>query len=143
MISCSSKIRADENIQSEVIEFLRREGFDVLAARESLPEGTSDADILCQAFEERRIVLTHDRNFSTLAIAGQQSTFAILHVRPGHIRRHLPSKHCVLCSLCRKIQDLSHHTSLLSSAPVRHSKFVFGTGSFFFPSQNLNHQEPL
>lgn len=86
MISRSSKILADENIQSEIIEFLRQEGFDVLAAKESLPDGTSDAEILRQAFEERRIVLTHDRDFSTLAIAGQQSTFAILYVRPGHIQ---------------------------------------------------------
>ncbi|MFY7998653.1 MAG: DUF5615 family PIN-like protein [Candidatus Kapaibacteriota bacterium] len=86
MIPRSSKILADENIQSEVIEFLRLEGFDVLAAKEALPEGTSDAEILRQAFEERRIVLTHDRDFSTLAIAGQQRTFAILYVRPGHIQ---------------------------------------------------------
>lgn len=86
MIPRSSKILADENIQGEVIEFLRMEGFDVLAAKESLPEGISDADILRQAFKEQRIVLTHDRDFSTLAVAGQQTTFAILYVRPGHIQ---------------------------------------------------------
>ena len=86
MISRSSKMLADENIQSEVIEFLRLEGFDVLSAKESVLQGTSDAEILRQAFEERRIVLTHDRDFSTLAIAGQQSTYAILYVRPRHIQ---------------------------------------------------------
>ena len=86
MIPRSGKILADENIQGDVIEFLRNQGFNVLAAKEELPEGTSDAEILQRAFEEERIVLTHDRDFSTLAVADKQKTFAILYVRPGHIQ---------------------------------------------------------
>jgi predicted nuclease of predicted toxin-antitoxin system len=86
VISRSVKILADENVQGDVIAFLRSEDFDILASKESLPEGTSDAEILQFAFRERRIILTHDRDFSTLALAEQQPLFALLYVRPGHIR---------------------------------------------------------
>jgi predicted nuclease of predicted toxin-antitoxin system len=86
MIPRFAKILADENIQADVVAFLRAEGFDVAVAKEILPEGTSDAEILRRAFDERRIVLTHDRDFSTLAIAGQHQTFVILYIRPGHIQ---------------------------------------------------------
>ncbi len=86
MISRGAKILTDENIQGEVVDFLRSEGFDVALAKEVLPEGTADTELLRYAFEQQRIILTHDRDFSTLAIAGQHATFAILYLRPGHIQ---------------------------------------------------------
>ncbi|TAE33135.1 MAG: hypothetical protein EAZ92_00895 [Candidatus Kapaibacterium sp.] len=85
MIPRGAKLLTDENIQGDVVAFLRSEGFDVVLAKEVLPEGTADEDILRFAFEQQRIILTHDRDFSTLAIAGHHTTFAILYVRPGHI----------------------------------------------------------
>lgn len=60
---------ADENIHPEVVAHLRDNGFDLLSV-----------------IEAGRIVLTHDSDFGTLALAYQQPIVGILYVRPGHIQ---------------------------------------------------------
>ena len=77
---------ADENVQRDVVTFLRQQGYDV----QSLPEeelfGQSDADVLRIAHEQGRVVLTHDSDFGTLAIAQNEPFTGIIYLRPGHIR---------------------------------------------------------
>jgi predicted nuclease of predicted toxin-antitoxin system len=57
---------ADENIPRAGIELLRARGHDVLAAGE-VARGSSDAELLTRAVQERRILLTFDRDFGALA----------------------------------------------------------------------------
>ncbi len=76
---------ADENIHPEVIAHLRDSGFDLLSVIETGLIGSSDEEILQFAFEAGRIVLTHDSDFGTLALAYHQPIVGILYVRPGHI----------------------------------------------------------
>ena len=78
-------ILADENVHPEVIEFLRKTGLDVDSIAEQGNFGLSDADVLQQATEAERVVLTHDSDFGGLALMGAEF-IGIVYLRPGHIR---------------------------------------------------------
>jgi predicted nuclease of predicted toxin-antitoxin system len=74
---------ADINIAVSVIQFLRAQGVDVVAGREESWNRYEDRDILRKAHEMNRFVLTHDSDFSTLAVLENQSITGIIHLRPG------------------------------------------------------------
>jgi predicted nuclease of predicted toxin-antitoxin system len=78
-------ILADENVHPEVIEFLRKAGLDVDSVAEQGSFGLSDTDVLRQATEAERVVLTHDSDFGGLALMGAKF-IGIIYLRPGHIR---------------------------------------------------------
>lgn len=75
---------ADENVNPEVIEFLRKTGLDVESVSEQGKFGLSDTEVLRQATESGRAVLTHDSDFGGLALMGAQF-IGIIYIRPGHI----------------------------------------------------------
>lgn len=60
------RILADENIATSVIQALRGAGFDVVSIREEMP-GANDADVLSRAAAERRLLITHDKDFGEMA----------------------------------------------------------------------------
>jgi predicted nuclease of predicted toxin-antitoxin system len=68
---------ADENIDRQVGGFLRSEGFDVVYAADGR-RGESDTQLLETAFKQRRIVVTHERDFGALVIASKQPFFIVL-----------------------------------------------------------------
>jgi predicted nuclease of predicted toxin-antitoxin system len=76
----------DENIHPDVVAFLRNEGCDVLDVKESGLIGADDLSLIRKAFIERRILLTHDSDFGTLAVAANEPMTGIVYLRPGHIR---------------------------------------------------------
>ena len=78
-------ILADENVHPEVIEFLRKAGLDVDSIAVQGNFGLSDSEVLQQATEAGRIVLTHDSDFGGLALMGAKFV-GIIYLRPGHIR---------------------------------------------------------
>jgi predicted nuclease of predicted toxin-antitoxin system len=78
-------ILADENVHPEAIEFLRKTGLDVDAIAEQGNFGLSDSEVLQQATEAKRVVLTHDSDFGGLALMGARFV-GIIYLRPGHIR---------------------------------------------------------
>lgn len=75
----------DENIHPEVVESLRKQGFDVRDVKEGPLVGAVDLVILRQAYEEGRVVLTHDSDFGQLAVAKLEPVVGIIYLRPGHI----------------------------------------------------------
>jgi predicted nuclease of predicted toxin-antitoxin system len=75
---------ADENILPEVIIFLRKLGLDVDSVAEQGKFGLPDTDVLQQATETGRVVLTHDSDFGGLALLGAKF-IGIVYIRPGHI----------------------------------------------------------
>jgi predicted nuclease of predicted toxin-antitoxin system len=77
---------ADENIPPDVITFLRKRGSDVQSTAEEGLFGQSDVVMLRQAHGEGRVVLTHDGDSGTLAIAQSELFTGIIYLRPGHIR---------------------------------------------------------
>jgi predicted nuclease of predicted toxin-antitoxin system len=78
-------ILADENVNPEVIEFLRKAGLDVDSIAVQGNFGLSDSEVLQQATKAGRIVLTHDSDFGGLALMGAKFV-GIVYLRPGHIR---------------------------------------------------------
>jgi predicted nuclease of predicted toxin-antitoxin system len=75
---------ADENILPEVINFLRKLGLDVDSVAGQGKFGLPDTDVLQQATEAGRVVLTHDSDFGGLALLGAKF-IGIVYIRPGHI----------------------------------------------------------
>lgn len=61
------RILADENIPGAAVQRLRDEGHDVLWIRESCP-GVSDEAVIGLAIEDRRIIITFDKDFGELAV---------------------------------------------------------------------------
>lgn len=82
---------ADENVHPEVIEFLREAGLDVESVSEQGQFGLPDSQVLQQATEAERVVLTHDSDFGGLALMGAKF-IGIIYIRPGHIRTDFTMK---------------------------------------------------
>lgn len=57
---------ANENIAGAVVRALRQRGHDVLSVRESM-RGADDLSVLRRAGNERRLIITHDKDFGELA----------------------------------------------------------------------------
>ena len=76
---------ADENIHPDVIAFLREAGLGVESIAEQGSFGLPDTNVLSQATETGRVVLTHDSDFGGLALMGEVF-IGIIYLRPGHIR---------------------------------------------------------
>ena len=79
------KLLTDENIHRDVVQFLRRQGFDVQDVSEQNLFGTPDLDLVRTAFAEGRVILTHDSDFGTLAVLAGEPIMGIVYLRPGHI----------------------------------------------------------
>lgn len=63
---------ADENVHPDIISFLRKAGLDVESVAEQGKYGIPDAQVLQQATETNRVVLTHDSDFGGLALMGAE-----------------------------------------------------------------------
>lgn len=82
---------ADESCDARIISALRRIGHDVVAIAESSP-AASDSDVLSRSRNERRILITEDRDFGQLVFAsGLSAEAGILFLRcPETAREGLP-----------------------------------------------------
>ena len=76
---------ADENVHPDVIVFLREAGLDVESVAEQGKFGLPDTQVLQQANESNRVVLTHDSDFGGMAVFGAKF-IGIIYLRPGHIQ---------------------------------------------------------
>ncbi len=74
----------DENVDEEVLLFLRSMDFDVFDIKESGLFRMKDYDILAKAFTENRVVVTQDSDFGTLVFRDQLDFFGIIYLRPSH-----------------------------------------------------------
>ncbi|MBI1367576.1 MAG: hypothetical protein GC162_02865 [Planctomycetes bacterium] len=76
---------ADENIPRALVAQLRTSGYDIVSVTEIGLAGADDQSVLERAHTERRVVLTHDSDFGTMAIAGRIPFTGIVYLRPGHL----------------------------------------------------------
>jgi predicted nuclease of predicted toxin-antitoxin system len=76
----------DQNLHTDVIAHLRNEGFDVVSVADLGLQGTDDLTLIRLAYQQQRVVITHDPDFGTLAILQREPIVGILFLRPGHIR---------------------------------------------------------
>ena len=83
------KLLADENIPASVVMALKEEGYDIRWIRIESP-GISDIDVMRYAHDEKRILLTYDKDFGELALKDP----------------HHPSSGIILVRLSRKNPEL-------------------------------------
>ncbi len=75
----------DENLDPDVVAFLRQAGFDVWDVCENGLQGSTDVDLIRRAFADNRLIVTHDADFGTLAVLGGEPVVCIIYLRPGHV----------------------------------------------------------
>jgi len=81
----SFPVLTDENIHPDVVGFLREIGVDVLDIKEQGWVGMPDEDIFSHAFDQGRVVITHDNDFGRLAVFSEKPLIGILYLRPSDI----------------------------------------------------------
>jgi predicted nuclease of predicted toxin-antitoxin system len=74
----------DENIDEELVAFLRAEGLDVFDIKEERLFRLSDRAILELALAERRVVVSEDSDFGTLIFRDNVPFYGVVYLRPGH-----------------------------------------------------------
>ena len=80
---------ADESCDFAVVRALRAEGHDVIAVAEYTARSV-DSELIKQAHNDQRILLTEDTDFGWLVFVSQTETAGVILVRfPGNARRTL------------------------------------------------------
>jgi predicted nuclease of predicted toxin-antitoxin system len=80
---------ADESCDFGVVRALRAEGYDVVALSE-ITSHTIDSEVIAQAYREKRILLTEDKDFGQLVFASQADSAGVILIRfPGNARKAL------------------------------------------------------
>jgi predicted nuclease of predicted toxin-antitoxin system len=82
------KFFADECCDTGIVASLRNEGYDVTYALEEKP-GLQDDMVLQRAYDERRILLTEDKDFGELVFRLRKPAAGIVLIRIPVIQRHL------------------------------------------------------
>lgn len=88
------KFLADENIAPRVVKSLRQEKFNVLSVYEEKLSGASDEELLKFAQKEKRIIITHDKDFGNLIHQPFQTHGGVILLRlrnqsPQNVINHL------------------------------------------------------
>lgn len=73
----------DENIDPDVVTFLRSAGFDVFDIKEAGLQGTDDENIVKIAFAEGRVIFTEDGDFCDIVFVQKPDFTGVVHLRPG------------------------------------------------------------
>ncbi len=77
---------ADENIHPEVVTYMNNRGVNVQTVLEAGLLSQPDTAVLHFAHQNNLVILTHDSDFGTLAIARQEPIIGVFFLRPGHIK---------------------------------------------------------
>ena len=89
MNNAALRFLADESCDFGVVKALRAEGYDVLALTE-ITARSVDSDVIAQASQEKRVLLTEDKDFGQLVFASQADSAGVILIRyPGNARKSL------------------------------------------------------
>lgn len=90
----------DENIDPVVVRFLREQGFNVSDIKENGWFGKKDVDIMPLAYQEHRVIVTHDSDFGTIVFTKREPFIGIVYLRPGHFdaEPHIQSLNAIISS---------------------------------------------
>ena len=93
------KFLIDENIQNEIVEFLKKSGYDVIP----VPSGISNGEVIQLSKRENRILLTHDKHFSDILLYPPENCCGII-----RIKIHPP----IISDIIRSLKILLHKMTL-------------------------------
>jgi predicted nuclease of predicted toxin-antitoxin system len=77
-------IVADESVDFRIIQFLREQGYDIIAIVEESPSIT-DAEVLRKANDEMATLLTEDKDFGELTFRLQKQSYGVVLLRLGGV----------------------------------------------------------
>ena len=101
---------ADENIPTDLINWIKSKRYKVSGVIEENLQGTSDIDIIKKCFVLNRIILTQDNDFGKLIFTASIPFYAVIFLRPGHFdgKFHIPTLQSIL-----KNEDLIQKGTLI------------------------------
>ena len=109
MSSSPVQFLADESCDFAIVRILRVNGYDVIAVAEYMQRSVDD-ELIAQAHQENRILLTEDKDFGWLVFVSHVDSAGVVLVRfPGNARQTLSS------TVLRLVQE---HPNELSGAFV-------------------------
>jgi predicted nuclease of predicted toxin-antitoxin system len=84
---------ADENIPTDLIEWIKSKGFEVSGVTEENLQGGSDIRIIEKCLVSNRIILTQDNDFGKLIFTTSISFYSVIYLRRGHFdgKFHIPT----------------------------------------------------
>jgi predicted nuclease of predicted toxin-antitoxin system len=89
MSDTALRFLTDESCDFGVVQALRAEGYDVIALTE-ITSRTIDSEVIAQAYSEKRILLTEDKDFGQLVFASQADSAGVILIRySGNARKSL------------------------------------------------------
>lgn len=88
----------DENIDPNLVNFLRSEMLDVFDVKENNLVGSKDTFLLDLAYKANRVLVTCDSDFGTLIYKQHHPFLGLIYLRPGHFdyRVHVQSLQAIL-----------------------------------------------
>lgn len=89
---------ADENIPTDLIIWIKSQGYEISSVIEENLQGASDISIIQKCFVSNRIILTQDNDFGKLIFTASIPFYAVIYFRPGHFdgKFHIPTLHSIL-----------------------------------------------
>ena len=73
----------DENIDPDVVAFLRQSHFDVFDIKEAGLQASTDRDIIRLAHSDGRVVITEDYDFCHIIFVQNPDFTGVVHFKPG------------------------------------------------------------
>src|SRR5690606_35473065 len=89
---------ADENIPTDLVNWISSKGYQVSSVKEENIQGTTDINIIQKCFASNKIILTQDNDFGKLLFTTAVSFYSIIYLRPGHFdgRFHIRTLETIL-----------------------------------------------
>lgn len=89
MSDATLRFLADESCDFGIVRELRAAGYDVIALTE-FTNRTLDNEVIAQSYDERRILITEDKDFGQLVFASHTDSAGVILIRyPGNVRKSL------------------------------------------------------
>jgi predicted nuclease of predicted toxin-antitoxin system len=89
---------ADENIPTDLINWIKMQGYEITSVIEENLQGASDMSIIQKCFVLNRIILTQDNDFGKLIFTASIPFYSVIYLRPGHFdgKFHIPTLQSIL-----------------------------------------------
>jgi predicted nuclease of predicted toxin-antitoxin system len=110
-------ILADENINQQLIDWLRSKGIEVLSVREQ-QSGIMDEEVISLSRNPPRIILTEDKDFGEWVYAHQVQAISVIFLR-YHFSEALEIQQILLNLLKDKGQELFGKFTTLTTRKIR------------------------
>jgi predicted nuclease of predicted toxin-antitoxin system len=108
----------DQDVYKITIEFLRRQGHDIVCAKEVGLSGAADEELLIWARRNKRILITRDKGFGALVFVQnfENEGVILLQINPATIEL----VHKELSLFFSKHSDIDFHNCFCVIEPQRH-----------------------